>query len=106
MLEPLGMSPYRLKHLWKKFLIEVFDNPYFEMIDKKYIIGWPFFQELNGYTFISKYLFVNKKRYCVGDFIQVENGELVSFFDTHPNQEGHNLIFNFINKELKKFELI
>lgn len=98
MLKPLDVSLSTKKHLEG-----ILENPYFNMIDDSKIIGWPFFEFLGGYNFYDRYL-NGKKEYAIGDMIRVtidENSKkpkLEPFFDTHPNQQGHNKLLEVIEK--------
>lgn len=96
---------------------EIMHNPYFQHIDTKYIIGYPFISNLNGFNFWEKYFHNNQEEYCIGytvnpnDLIhKIHSKKLMSnlklHWDWHPNQEGHNLICEKVIEQLKKFKLI
>lgn len=86
----------KIKFVWKRtqtdILKSIISNPYFDLIDDSYIIGWPFFDKLGGYNFNEKYFKPDPNKYLLKD--------------SHPNQEGHKLISSIIQEELKKFKLI
>ena len=89
-----------------KFIVE---NPYFSLIDSKYAIGWPFFDLIGGYNFLQRYILSDKNKYCVGPMqklIERNTPEFKYYYDHHPNQEGHKLIFEKVIENLEKFKLI
>lgn len=109
MLNPLPHRIYETKTMQYVLNLLTDDNPYFDLIDTRYAIGWPFLNFLGGYDFLSNYILKDKDKYCVGDMQKlVEKGkkELKYYFDSHPNQEGHKLIFNKVIEQLKKFKLV
>lgn len=87
-------SSYPWKKSYEIFLNNWLDNHYFREFDKsKYkdkLIGWPWFEEMGGYT-MSKILSDS----------QGQKIHRISPDDTHPNQEGHNLIADEFFKKIK-----
>lgn len=72
-------------------LLELYvNNPFFNKIEenKKHIVGWPFYQELNGYFF---------------DLLRHGNEEYyISERDRHPNKLGQELFFEEFMKGYRK----
>lgn len=96
---------------------EIVRNPYFSHIDTKYVIGWPFISNLSGFNFWEEYFHYNQEKLCIGNTVNpndmikrihseklMQNAKL--HWDWHPNQEGHNLIYEKVIEQLKKFQLI
>ena len=51
----------KYKAIGKEMLESVINNPYFNLIDKKYTIGWPFVEQLGGHDFAYKHLYSTKE---------------------------------------------
>jgi len=106
MLEPVVKDPHSRDLNKARFISEVFKNPYFKIIDKEYTIGWPFLKELNGHNFTEKYLYQDRRKYCIGNRQVVYNGSLIKTWDWHPNQAGHQILFEAVKTGLENFKLI
>lgn len=109
MLNPLPFPIYEKKVIQNVLNILIKDNYYFKLIDTKYAIGWPFIIFLGGYDFWSKYLSKNKTKFSIGNMqklVQQGKKELKYYYDNHPNQYGHNVIYEKVIEQLKKFKLI
>lgn len=74
-----------------KFFDALLSNPYFEIVEKDNLVGWPFFKELGGKNILIDHINRNRKKYC-----------LHHEKDGHPNTEGHQLIYSLIKKELNE----
>jgi hypothetical protein len=93
----------KIRSFENKILKKIIENPYFSLIDKKYMIGWPFHKYLNGYNFFQKYL---TPEYQIGEWEKVSMGKVRKEKDFHPNQDGHNVICEKVMEQLEKFKLI
>lgn len=91
----------------KQLLESILENPYFDLIDKKYVVGWPFFEKLGGYNFFDQYIVKGHGTTLGLRPIPVtpKNGDkpyLRSGMDLHPSQKGHQLISDIVKKELNE----
>ena len=72
-------------------------NPFFAHLDKnkKHIIGWPFFKQLNGYSF-------DDVRFRPGSAM---GHYTISSIDKHPNKIGQELFADqFIKKYIEVYQ--
>jgi len=106
MLEMVGWNP-RIDDIpfLPSYLIK---NPYFSLIDNNYLVGWPFIYILSGYSFLTEYILKDSKKYQIGiaPLLNKKEMKIEYLWDSHPNQEGHNLICKKVIEQLKKFKLI
>lgn len=98
MLRPIMWNIYdNSKKTERQILKSILNNSYLDFIDLKNLIGWPFFPELGGFNIFEKHLF-NKFENVIGPIIQIPI--LNKKIDYHPNQKGHHLISDLLQKEL------
>lgn len=108
----------------EKILKSIFSNPYFNFINTEYTIGWPFFTELNGFSFFEKYLTKEQKNFIGHTMIPTIAGfdkqkvkdleidkekpkyVLERVNDWHPSQKGHQLISDLVIKKLERMKLV
>ena len=108
LLNPLPSNPAEGFNLITihKILNTIIRNPYFNLINTQYCIGWPFISLLGGFNIFDKY-FRNKPSYLIGETYQIDDKYKVKkMWDSHPNQKGHNLICEKIINELNNLGVI
>lgn len=74
----------------------ILDSPYFDLIDKKYFVGWPMVDSIGGKC-ISDYLKqkdpTRTKNIIDGTKVSDDDGDMISpVKDFHPNKLGHEQI--------------
>jgi len=90
----------------------ILEDDYFNLIDKKYCVGWPFTNYLGGYDFYKKHFSKNKLELCVGNMMAIRSDRKLQepylhkiLFDWHPNQKGHELICEKVIEQLMEHKL-
>lgn len=102
----------RDKNAKKEFCLKLIENPYFELINRECMMGWPFIDDLNGYDFWNKYLRENKDLqigYSERAIAETRSGKYYisrNFNDPHPNQKGHQLIYEKVVEHLNEIKVI
>ena len=100
------------KNAKRDFCLKLINNPYFELIDKDLVLGWPFINHLNGYDFWNKYLRENKdlqigySERAILDSRSGKNHIAKIYNDPHPNQKGHQLIYEKVVEHLNEIQVI
>lgn len=84
----------------------IIDSPYFDLIDTKYILGWPFSRKLNGMIMSD----ILKEDEIFGDVSDINttwkvDGELVKY-DRHPNEKGHQKMAQVIGDYIVEKNLV
>jgi len=108
LLNPLPSNPVEGFNLTtiQKILHTIIKNPYFDLINTQYCIGWPFISLLGGFNIFDKY-FRDNTSYLIGTTIKIfDDGKIEKKWDSHPNQRGHNLICEKIINELNNLGII
>lgn len=91
---------------------KILENPYFNLIEEKYLLGWPFIDIMGGYSFYEKYL-KDKKDLQIGDVeILVKDKHsghqqvAINRNDPHPNHLGHKVIYEKVLEHLDEIKVI
>lgn len=102
----------KMMKLHKKIMKRTLENPYFDLINKKYCIGWPFLKDLGGHSLWETH-FVKRNDTTIGNILVIKFHDddltkpyLGKLNDWHPNQKGHQMICDYIEKELERLKLI
>lgn len=91
---------------------KILENPYFNLIEEKYLLGWPFIDIMGGYSFYQKYL-IDKEALHIGEVEKVivdkntgRSQIAIIRKDPHPNQKGHQLIYEKVIGHLNEIKVI
>ena len=105
MLPALGPDPI-------EYARKILENPYFNLIEEKYLLGWPFIEPIGGSSFWVKYLKGNKQLQ-VGEVEKVIQDKNTGHYkiaiernDPHPNQLGHQVIYEKVMEYLHEIKII
>ena len=84
----------------------ILDSLYFDLIDTKHIIGWPFCRNLNGKIMSDEF----EQDEIFGDVSDINDswivdGKLVEY-DRHPNEKGHQKMAQIIGDFLLEKNLV
>jgi len=96
----------------RDFCLKLISNPYFELIDSDFMLGWPFVNHLNGYDIWNKYLRENKdlqigySERVILDSRSGKNHIAKKYNDPHPNQKGHQFIYEKVVEHLNEIQVI
>ncbi len=82
------------------------NSPQFNHINKEHFIGWPIYDEGNGFVIADVTVHFDrmdendkakvKKANLKDNFKSASKKYIIDSFDTHPNQAGHELIAEFV----------
>ena len=84
----------------------IIESQYFDLIDTKYMLGWPFNKKLNGMIMSD----VFNKDEIFGDVSNINqswkvDGDLVKY-DRHPNEKGHQKMAKIIGDYIVEKNLV